>query len=255
MDEQDVFFTYNVLAPDPADGRLMVAYGSIIFASDVLLVFEESGVTDFFGSLRQRLCSGRTRARNHKADYLMYLLISDGVIDMYTSVLYRFLERIDTIEDTLTGDRLSTKAYRDLLRVREELKPVYRYMLEVGNLAYQLEQLDTAYISQDVQKRLGRDLTREVELLWDEYKRQRALITELINIHRNNINEATNRIIHRLTIISTVFLPLSFIVGVYGMNFAYMPELEWRYGYLAVWLLILAVAGGMLYFMKRNKWF
>ncbi len=87
-----------------------------------------------------------------------------------------------------------------------------------------------------------------------DYQRLRNWITELIEIHRANVNENTNRVMKTLTIFSAIFLPLTFIVGVYGMNFEYMPELGWKWGYPAILSLMAVMAAGGIFFMRRKKW-
>ncbi len=98
-------------------------------------------------------------------------------------------------------------------------------------------------------------MQKDLDSLWQGYFRLRNWASELLDIHRANVNEKTNRVIHILTIISTVFLPITFIASLYGMNFANIPELQQPYGYFAVLMLMIMIAIVMVVYMKRKKWF
>jgi magnesium transporter len=117
-----------------------------------------------------------------------------------------------------------------------------------------LREEESCFIDKETKKNFTKILNRETEDLLASYQNFRTWITELIEIHRANVNESTNRVMKTLTVLSTIFLPLTFIVGIYGMNFDYMPELDWPWAYPAVLIFMTLLAVGAIVYMRLRKW-
>lgn len=144
--------------------------------------------------------------------------------------------------------------YDKILELRDEYKPLRTYLFDLIDFVGEIREDDTRFITSDVKRRLAKEIVRETEALLADYHYLRAWMAEMIEIHRANVNESTNRVIKILTVISTIFPPLTFIAGVYGMNFEYMPELSWEYGYPLVMTGMAALAIGILVILRLKKW-
>ena len=137
-------------------------------------------------------------------------------------------------------------AHRDLLTLRAAL-------LSVRDILQRLATRKSRHVSEESQPYLG-SIVERLESLVDDLAVAREILAESLNLYMSIVSHRTNRVVTRLTVLNVIFLPLTFLCGVYGMNFKYQPEVQWRYGYLAFWIAALSIAGGLLLFMKRRRW-
>jgi magnesium transporter len=231
-----------------------------LFLIDDLVISLCLGATDPFEPVRQRLRESGTggRIRTRSCDYLLYALL-DAVIDQGFPVLEDLGERLEDLEDELlntpTRDTLRTLHHfkRELLLLRRALWP-HR---EVVN---GLTRDDTGQISEAVKPFL-RDCYDHTVQIMELLESYRDITASMLDIYLSSVSYRLNDIMRVLTMISTVFIPLTFITGVYGMNFGNnttstwaMPELRWEYGYPLIWGIIVAVAAGILVYFRRKKW-
>jgi len=223
-----------------------------VLGHNFLLVFEKTP-SGMFDSTRRRIMGNHTRAQQHGADYLLYLLARTVLIN-YQQVLASFTEKFDAIEDTVIAHPNTEQVYGQILSLREELRPLYPYLVSLANLIDSLHDEESPLIQTETQAIFDRIIDRDAAELLESYERMRAWIVELIDIHRANINDSTNRIMKTLTVLSTIFLPLTFIAGVYGMNFQHMPELQHELGYPMVLALMASIAIGILLFLRVKRW-
>ncbi len=198
-----------------------------------------------------RLDQGRVRKKG--ADYLLYRLL-DIITDNYYLVLDNVGERIERIEDELSEGITNDFAFQRIQRLRKELIYLRKAVYPVRDALSKLIKDDSPFIEPET-TRFYADVYDHIVHLIDSLDTYKDLTTSLLDIHVNTRNNQLNQIMKVLTIISTIFIPLTFIVGIYGMNFKYMPELEWRWGYPAVMLIMLVLALGMLVYFKAKKWF
>lgn len=246
------YLEYAILLYNPARRAHARVKGSIILGNNFLILLEiiPAGL---FEKTRQKILNKHTRAQRHRADYLLYLLFKTIVIN-YQTTLKALIEKFEVLEDEVIGHPGRDFVYDKILDLREEVKPLHSHLLDLDDFVDTVREEESRFISRDTKKNFSKTLARETDDLLAGYQYLRSWITELIEIHRANVNESTNRVMKMLTIMSTIFLPLTFIAGVYGMNFAYMPELTWRWGYPLVLLAMAALAGGALLFMRARKW-
>lgn len=228
---------------------------SLFVGDGYLLTFQEQ-VGDSFDRVRERLRKAHGRIRRAGADYLGYALI-DALIDAYYPVLEQYGDRIEMLEEeVLQGDGVDAiprihAMKRDLLMIRRALAP-HREALHL------LVRDESPLIRPDTLVYL-RDVYDHIVQLLDMVETYRELSSGLLDVHLTAVSNRMNEVMQVLTIFAAIFIPLSFIAGLYGMNFSAdspwtMPELQWAFGYPAVLIVMATVAGGLLLFFRRRGW-
>ncbi len=229
---------------------------SLFFRKGMLITFQSENGRDPFGGVRKRLNQNGTMLRKSGTDFLAYALL-DTVIDHFFPVLEIIGNELEEIEQTLIRNPSRT-TLRELFRNR-------RLLLEIRRIAWPLREVISHLVRDDIggvgkQTRLYlRDCHDHIAQIIDICESFRDLTAGLMDIYHSSLAYRTNEIMRVLTLVSTFFIPLTFLAGVYGMNFHAdspwnMPELEWRYGYPAFWAVVLLTAGGMWYFFRKKKW-
>lgn len=212
---------------------------------------------DCFDPLRLRIREGRGVIRTSGPDYLAYGVL-DSIVDSYFPILERFGEEIDALEDEIMG-----KPSRDIISrahsVKSKLLVLRRAIWPLREALHVLVRDPIPVIRESTRVYL-RDCADHTFQLIDLLETYRELASDLLELYHSSLSNRMNEVMQVLTVIATIFIPLTFIVGVYGMNFDTtvspwnMPELKWRFGYPAVWAVMLSVAGGLLYFFGRKGW-
>ena len=249
-----VVMAHPVVIPDSS--TVSIAQLSLFIGRNFLVSFHPGNV-DPFEPVRRRLRERSGRIRDRGADYLLYALI-DLVVDEGFPVLEMLGEEIEDLEDELldhpTRDTLHRLHHlrRTMLVVRRTLWPQREVLAGLMR--------DQSGIILDENQDFYRDCYDHTIQIMDLVETYRDMIASLLDIYLSSVSYRLNEIMRVLTIIATIFIPLTFIVGVYGMNFANpdspwaMPELRWYYGYPLVWILMIAIFGGMLVFFRRRRW-
>jgi len=223
---------------------------SFILGKNYVISLQE-GISDIFEPVRSSLRSGKGRIRSLGPDYLLYALM-DTVVDHYFSVLEALGERIEVLEDELLTDHAQETLPRTH-RLRRELLFIKKMVWPLREVISAMQRSETGLIRQTTQFYI-RDLYDHIIQVVDTLENYRELASGLLEIYLSSVSNRMNEIMKVLTIIATIFMPLTFIAGVYGMNFRYLPELDWPWGYPLALLLMAVVAGGMLLFFRRKKW-
>ncbi|MFR1802154.1 MAG: magnesium/cobalt transporter CorA [Faecalispora jeddahensis] len=204
-----------------------------------------------FESIRRRI-QADARVRSMGADHLVYLLL-DAIVDGYFDVLETIGGQIDDLEDSIMEQ--TTKQHLLQIRaIKKNLLRVNRHIWPLRNVASLMDKESSELIHPETEPYL-RDVYNHIVQAIDSTETYRDLLSGLADLHFSNISYRMNEIMKVLTIISTIFIPLTFIVGVYGMNFKYMPELNQTWGYPVVWAVMVAVSIVMILFFKKKKWF
>jgi magnesium transporter len=249
--ENHLFVIVKMLSWDDKNDRVIAEHLSLVLGNRFLLTFQEKG-GDVFDPVRERLRANRGRLRKSGADYLMYTLL-DAVIDNYFVILEKLDDRIDTLEVELTADadtdslRSIHSLRREMIELRRAVWPLREVIGGVGRSESNLIEHETHTFLRDVY-----DHTVQVVETIETF---RDLLAGMLDIYMSTLNNRMNAVMKVLTIISTIFIPLNFIAGVYGMNFKHMPELERPWAYPLVLSLMLAVGLIMLHQFKKRKWF
>jgi len=236
---------------DPVDAEgWSIEQLSIVLRGNLLVTFQETP-EDPFGPVRERLRQGRGRVRKYGADYLAYALL-DLVVDRYFTVIEHFGERIETLED-LVLQAPTPDVLEQVNRLRRALLLVRRAVWPLRDVLAELRRDESPFISPTVATYLRDAHDHTVQVL-ETLDTLREMVTGLHDVYLTSISLRMNDIMRVLTIIATIFIPLTFLAGIYGMNFDYMPELRWRWAYPALWLVMLVSAVGMLLAFRRRRW-
>lgn len=245
-----LFVALKMMAYDPAKERVDIEHVSLVVTRRVVVTFlEDEG--DLFDGVRGRLRAGKGRIRAAGPDHLAYALI-DAVVDHYYLAIEAIGDRIEEADDRILLDpRPEDIQYlhhlkRDILALRKAVWPLREAigMLEKG---------DSALVAPETRLFL-RDLYDHTIQVIDMVETYRDLLAGMHDTYLSSISFRMNEIMKVLTVISTLFIPLTFIAGVYGMNFEHMPELKWETGYYLCWALMVSLALGMLVFFRRRGW-
>jgi magnesium transporter len=249
--DDNLLFILKMLRFNPDRLRIEQEQISLVVGSNYVITFQEE-VGDVFDGVRKRLEIKSGRIRSRGADYLAYALI-DSLVDSYFFILDALIDQITALEEELLNDPGQETLGRihhfrnETLMLRKLVRPL-RDMLGI----LLREEIDLIHESTYPYLR---DLYDHVARIMDTVETLRETLANLHDLYLSSVSQHMNEVMKTLTIIATIFIPLTFIAGVYGMNFEYMPELKWKWGYAAVWLLMLACFAGMMGFFKRKKWF
>ncbi|WP_373186027.1 magnesium/cobalt transporter CorA [Halopseudomonas sp.] len=222
---------------------------SMVLGKDYVFSLQELP-GDVFDGVRRRLRGGR-RIRFMQADYLAYAIL-DAVVDHYFELLEKLGDEIEALEDELmvkpepgTLQRIH-HFKREMLMLRKAVWPLREVLGQLSRDGHALISDETRLFMRDV-------YDHSIHVI-DTIDTIRELLVSMLDLYLSSINNRMNAVMKVLTIIATVFMPLTFIAGVYGMNFEYMPELTWRWGYPAALAIMILVAGGLLLLFRRRGW-
>ncbi len=248
--EQYAYIVLKMLHYDSADNRVLTEQVSLILTEKVLISLQESQ-GDVFEPVRARLRKGRGRIRKAGSDYLAYALI-DAIVDQYFAILEQIGTQIEEIEnETLTDPTVTVlkrihEMKREILYLRKQVWPLREIVGVMAKEEPALIQNDTMIFLRDVH-----DHTIQI---METIESQRDILAGLLDLYMTGISNKMNEVMKVLTIMATIFIPITFIAGVYGMNFRHMPELEWPWGYGLVWAVMVAVVIAMVIYFKNKKW-
>jgi magnesium transporter len=225
---------------------------SLILLENTVITFQEARGDDF-NPVRIRIEENKGQIRKKKADYLFYSLL-DSIVDNYFHILERNEEVLEELDDLVVAAKTGPDTLEIIQDLKQEIvflrKTIWPLNTIFGNL-YRVEspliKRETDYYLSDVYDHIGQ--------LMDEIDVSRDMLSSMLDIYLSNKSNKMNEVMQFLTVISTIFIPLTFIAGVYGMNFKYMPELEHELAYPAVMFLMLVIAVIQLVYFKRKKWF
>ena len=223
---------------------------SIVLGKNYLITFQESP-GDFFGDLREEIKIAGSVVRKMGPDFLACRII-DTIVDNYFNAIESFGDLIEDKQDELIANptRQTLNSIqgikKSMMQLRQYVWPVREILSELGKKESPLIMEKTVAYFRDVYDRIFEAM--------DLIENTREMVGSLIDIYLSSLSNRTNEVMKVLTVVATIFIPLTFIVGLYGMNFRYMPELNSEWGYPGVLLLMLLVAGGMLLYFRRKKW-
>ncbi len=245
-----LFLVVRMITNHRQQGEEKFEQVSLVVGSNFILSFQED-VGDVFDSVRERIRKGQSRLRNQGPDYLAYTLL-DAIVDGYFGELERIGDEIEGLEDEIlkypkpaTVQRIH-QLKREMIFLRKSIWPLRDVIGRMERRESPLIKESTAIFLKDV-------YDHAIQVM-DTVETFRDMLSGMLDIYLSSVSNRMNEIMKVLTIIATIFIPLTFIAGIYGMNFKFMPELEWRWGYLVVWGVMAVVALIMLSYFKRKKW-
>lgn len=248
--EQSIFLVLKMLRFGDDHQAVETEQVSLIVGPHFVLSFQER-VGDVFDFVRERIRNSKGRIRKLGPDYLAYSL-ADAIVDSYFVVLEKLGEKIEDLEDDLVSDP-NQKTLRQIHSLKREMITLRRSIWPLRELLSGLQRSESPLIAESTSVYL-RDVYDHTIQIIDTIESFRDMVSGMLDIYLSSISNRMNAVMKVLTIIATLFIPLTFIAGVYGMNFEQMPELEWRYGYAAVWTVMIVVASIMLVYFRRKKW-
>lgn len=236
---------------DRPDDSLLSEQLSLVIGKNVLITFQERHATAF-DPIRGRLRNGKGRARALGADFLAYQLI-DAVIDNYFIVLEHLNDEVEALEEQVITNP-SPEGLHKLHRLKKDMSFLRRSTWPLREVIAAMQRGDSPLIGESMRIYL-RDIYDHVVAVADAIDSMRDLLNGMLEIHMSNMNIRLNEVMKVLTIVTTLFIPATFIAGVYGMNFKHMPELDWPWAYPAVLVSMVVLAGAMYVYFKHKKWF
>jgi len=245
-----IFVVMKMLKYDEAKEEIDVEQISLILGKQFVMTFQEHE-GDVFDPVRERIKNKQSRLRNHGSDYLFYALM-DVIVDNYFLILEYLGEQIENLEDKVIN-RPESETVERVQAIKRELILMRRSIWPLREVISSVTREDTPFISKFSAPYL-RDLYDHTIQVIDTIETFREMIASVLDIYLSNMSNKMNEIMKVLTIIATIFIPLTFLAGIYGMNFESMPELHWKWSYPLFWFLITIIFIGLLMFFRRRKW-
>lgn len=245
-----IYIVIKMLNYNPKNDNFESEQLSLVFGRNFVLSFQEEA-GDSFDPVRERLRKS-TRIREMKSDYLAYALV-DVTVDNYYLVLERVGEWIEEMETEIIR-RPNVRRTFEINELKRDLSFLRKNIWPVRELINSLLRHEEGIVSKETAM-FFKDVYDHTVQVIDNLETYRDGIANLMDLYLSNISYKMNEVMKILTIIATIFIPLTFITSLYGMNFKHMPELEWKYGYFFVLAIIVIIGAGMMYFFKKKKWF
>lgn len=234
------------------DETLVYEHLSMVVGDDYVLTFQEAD-GDVFDGLRERIISGKGKIRSLSADYLMYCVM-DAVVDHYLTVVEAFGDKIEDLEDDIFNSNSDISDIPNTIQaLKREVLKIRRSVFPLREVINRLDKLENPIIEEKTSSYL-RDLYDHIVNVNESIDLYREMIWSLMDMYMSIISNKMNEVMKVLTIIATIFIPLTFIAGIYGMNFDNMPELHYKYSYYVLWIVMVVIFIFMLFYFKRKKW-
>ena len=251
-----IFVVLKMFMFDEQKKEIVAEQVSLVFGNNFVISMQEKE-GDVFNPIRERIRSAKGRIRKMGADYLAYSLL-DAVVDNYFSILEKIGEKIEEMEEKIVANpipktlQMIHRSKQDIIFLRKSVWP----LREVVNA---LERSESKLIAKPTRIFL-RDLYDHTIQVIDTIETFRDMVSGMLDIYMSSVSNKMNEVMKVLTIIATIFIPITFVAGIYGMNFDpeaskwNMPELGWRFGYFGAWGIMIAIALAMLIYFRRKKW-
>jgi magnesium transporter len=245
-----IFFVLKMLTYHEDTNEVLAEQVSLILGPNFVISFQENE-GDVFNPVRERIKNSKGRIRKLGSDYLAYALI-DAIVDNYFVILEHFGEKIEVLQEEVLSQpgpdtlQIIQATKRDMIFLRKSVWP----LREAISVLYRGE---SPLITESIIPYL-RDVYDHTIQVIDSIETFRDMISGTLDVYLSSVSNKMNEVMKVLTIIATIFIPITFVAGVFGMNFKFMPELEWRWSYPIVWLVMLTVGISMLVGFRRRKW-
>ncbi|MCX7781600.1 MAG: magnesium/cobalt transporter CorA [Negativicutes bacterium] len=249
-DYGDYIFLVVKVIYRPAAGEATTEQISIVLGENFVLSFQETDY-DLFAPVRERIKSGKGRIRRLGADYLAYSLL-DTIVDNYFVILEEMGERLELWEDRLIIDP-DRDILAEVYSLKTEMLFLRKAIWPLREVVNALERGESR-LFRDTTLLYLRDVYDHIIQVIDTVETYRDMVAGMLDIYLSSVSHKLNEVMKVLTIISTIFIPLTFLAGVYGMNFKNMPELEWRWGYALFWAVIIIAGLAMVRYFRIKKW-
>lgn len=245
-----LYLEVKTVVYDSQAGKFNLEQESFVLGNNYLISFSE-GSADIYKPVLERIKTKAGMIRSSGADYLQYALL-DVIVDNYFVALEGLGEEIDGIQDDLVTNPVPA-TMQFIHELKTQMLYLHRSVWPMREIIGFLARRETPLVKEATQLYI-RDLYDHIIQVMDTTETLRDILTSMMDMYLSSVSNRMNEVMKVLTIIATVFIPLTFIVGVYGMNIQYMPELKWHWFYPALWVIMITLAGAMLVFFKKKKW-
>ena len=245
-----IYVVFKMLQYDDKENQIKIEQVSLIVGKNYVLSFQEMK-GDIFEPVRNRIRNNKGRIRRMLSDYLAYVLM-DTIVDNYFVLLENLGERIEELEDKVVMDPRPV-ILQQVYRLKRDMIFLRKSVWPLREVISGLERAESPLFRKGTQNYL-RDVYDHTIQAIETVETFRDMLSGMHDTYLSSISNRMNEIMKVLTIIATIFIPLTFVAGIYGMNFKFMPELEWRWAYFAVWGVLAAIAVTMLFYFRRKKW-
>lgn len=223
---------------------------SLILGANFVISFQER-TGDVFEPIRDRIRNAKGRIRKMGPDYLAYAL-TDAIVDSYFAILEKVGEKIESMEEELVSDP-TEKTLQQIHTMKREMISLRRSIWPLREVISGVQRSESSVIKESTEIYL-RDVYDHTIQIIDTIESFRDMVSGMLDIYLSSISNKMNTVMKVLTIIATIFIPLTFVAGIYGMNFEHMPELKWKWAYPGVWAIMLVITGVMLTYFRRKRW-
>jgi magnesium transporter len=245
-----IFIVLRMLSYDEEEKEIKSEQVSLVLGSNFVISFQESA-GDVFEPVRERIRKGKGRIRKMSSDYLAYALV-DAIVDNYFIVLEKLGEIIEGAEEELV-QRPTPETLQTIHNLKRGAISLRKSVWPLREVISNMDRVETPLIHESVKIYL-RDVYDHTIQVIDTIESFRDMITGMLDIYLSSISNKMNEVMKVLTIFASIFIPLTFIAGIYGMNFAFMPELTWHWGYFAILIFMALVATLLLFYFRRKRW-
>jgi magnesium transporter len=248
--EDYLYIVLKAISSQPDLDEIVAEQISLVLGPNYVLSFHENS-EDLFKPVRERLVAAKGRIRKAGADYLAYCLI-DLIVDNYFVTLEEFGEQVEFLEDEVV-ERAVPATLQKVHHLKNHMILLRRSLWPLREVIARLERRESPLI-QDATSVYFKDVYDHTIIAIDTVETYRDILSGLLDIYLSSVSNRLNEIMKLLTIFASIFMPLTFLAGVYGMNFKNMPELQWHYAYFGLWGIMIVLAGCMLLYFRKRKW-
>jgi magnesium transporter len=248
--EHYIFVIMKMIVYDKSENQIKIEQVSIILGENFVFTFQERR-GDVFQPIRERLKNSNGRLRKNRHDYLMYALM-DVIVDHYFMVLEDISEHIDKLENDVSSIPDNSQV-DNIYNIKRELLLLKKAIWPLREMVNSIKEEESDLINESTEIYFN-DLSDHIIQVMDITDTYRDIAGGLMDTYMSMVSFRMNEVMKVLTIIATIFIPLTFIAGIYGMNFEFIPELHWKWGYFYVWGFMILIFIGMLFYFRKKKW-
>lgn len=250
--DEYLFFNTKMLSFDSATDEIREEHLSVLMCKGLVITFQEGLPGDAFNELRERIKLAKGMIRKYGEDYLFYHIL-DSVVDNYLEIMETLRGRIEKLEAKLLSDP-NYNVMQEVIEIKKNINILRKYTIPMRDALNKMR-VEASHFIQKSSINYFQDVADHIHYLVTSFETSREMLKDLMDLNHSNQNNEMNRVMKTLTVVSAIFIPLTFLAGVYGMNFNHMPELTWKWGYPVVWGIMGLVALGMISYMRLKKWF
>jgi len=245
-----IYIVLKMLDQSNKSNEILTEQISLILGPSFVISFQERE-GDVFDPIRERIRNGKGRIRKMGPDYLAYALL-DSIVDNYFVIMEKLGEKIEFLEEEVVKQPIP-ETLQTIHHLKREMIFFRKAVWPLREVIGSLERGELPLVKETTRIYL-RDVYDHTIQVIDTIETFRDMVSGMLDIYLSSVSNRLNAVMKVLTIIATIFMPLTFIAGIYGMNFKYMPELEWRWGYPAIWFAVVLISVSMLIYFKRKRW-